>query len=84
MSRKRSGFDSSRILCLFPFRFTSLMAAVIRERLKGLVRSKIGLYSVFVGTVGARLLKIKGKKSVVTWTFLTAVVDLGFYRDVWV
>ena len=29
------------------------MAAVIRERLKGLVRSKNGLYSVSVGTVDA-------------------------------
>ena len=56
------GFESSRILCLFPFRFTSLVAAVIRERLKGLVRSKNGLYSVSVGTVGARLLKIKGER----------------------
>ena len=56
------GFESSRILYLFPFRFTSLVAAVIRERLKGLVRSKNGLYSVSVGTVGARLLKLKGER----------------------
>ena len=56
------GLESSRTLKLFPFRFTSSVAAVIRERLKGLVRSKNGLYSVSVGTVSARLLKIKGER----------------------
>ena len=33
------------------FRFTSFVAGVIWERLKGLVRSKKGLYSVSEGTV---------------------------------
>ena len=54
------GLESSPTLNLFPFRFTSLVAAVIREHLKGLVRSKNGLYSV--GTVGAQLLKIKRER----------------------
>ena len=62
LSRKRLGFESSRIQCLFPFRFTSLVAAVILEHLKGLVRSKNVLYSVSVGTVDARLLKIQGER----------------------
>ena len=56
------GFESGRTLKLFPFRFTSLVAAVIRESLKGLVRSKNGMYSVSEGTVDARLLKVKGER----------------------